>query len=565
MIPLTVIRPRLWWPRGYGDQPLYRLTVDVFRGGSLVDSVSRRVGIKQSRLILRDEKDRDTFVFEINGRRVWVRGGNMMPIDAIKARVSKAEYERMIRLTAHANMNLIRLWGGGVPEPDEFLDLCDENGVMIWQDFLYHSATYPDFDPDFMAEAEREAIGLIRHYRSHACLVILCGGNEQMQGWDEWNWRGEIDRHYGERLFEQLLPAVCAREAPEIPYIPNSPYGGSQCQSPVTGDTHTWGNYFNATKDPLFVTETCWIFDSYSRPETLRETMGLDVDEYAEPGWRRRFRDLTGLGLFTKFPYTQYQRPFTLREYLRSLEIEQLEADFQPLAMLRIRSASCNGIVYWPLNKGGPLFGFGCVDYAGRPLMAYYAVRRLFADLVLGIYRDVEDVRVVAANSTGHTVDGLLTLTHVDSAGTELGRWETPVSVKPGNSVRLQTIEGMLDAVRLRTDEVVHATLSVRGTQVAEDFLWFAPLAEFTSTPGALEVRAVRETDSSWLVSIDVDRVTRLVEIEADGRILCDDNYFALRPGVRKVVRVDAMEPGTKPRLTVSAWDGAVRREVVLA
>ena len=137
--------------------------------------------------------------------------------------------------------------------------------------------------------------------------------------------------------------------------------------------------------------------------------------------------------------------------------------------------------------------------------------------------------------------------------------------MKSGNSVRLQTIDGMLDAVRVRTDEVVHGTLSVRGTQVAEDFLWFAPLAEFTSTPGALEVRAVRETDSSWLVSVDVDRVTRLVEIEADRRILCDDNYFALRPGGRKVVRVDAMEPGMTPRLTVSAWDGAVRREVVLA
>ena len=102
------------------------------------------------------------------------------------------------------------------------------------------------------------------------------------------------------------------------------------------------------------MTETCWIFDSYSRPETLRETMGLDVDEMRSRAGAAGSAELTGLGLCTKFPYTQYQRPFTLREYLRSLEIEQLEADFQPLAMLRTRSASCNGIVYWPLNKGGP-------------------------------------------------------------------------------------------------------------------------------------------------------------------------------------------------------------------
>ena len=275
-----------------------------------------------------------------------------------------------------------------------------------------------------------------------------------------------MDRFYGERLFLELLPSVCAAQAPELPYVPNSPYGGVGGQSPVIGDTHTWGNYYNATKDPLFVTETCWIYDSYSRPETLAETMGLDVDAVAERGWPRRWHELTGLSLFTKFPFTHYYDIANLRGYLRALEIEQWEADYQSLAYLRLRSPSCNGLVYWPLNKGGPLFGFGCIDYGGRPLMAYYAVQRLFADITLHLYRDASDVRLVAANAAA-PISGVLKVWHLDITGRALGRWELPTTIAHGNCVRLLDLDGLYDRVVRRDREWVYAELlDWRGRRV---------------------------------------------------------------------------------------------------
>jgi beta-mannosidase len=293
--------------------------------------------------------------------------------------------------------------------------------------------------------------------------------------------------------------------------------------------------------------------------------MGLDVDEFARPGWHRRWRDLTGISLITKFPYSSYQSVGGLRDYLRSLEIEQMEADFQALSMLRLRGASCNGIVYWPLNKGGPLFGFGCVDYAGRPLMAYYAVRRLFADVVIGLYRDVEDVRVVGSNLSGRTVEGVLSLAHLDAAGRTLGTWDVPVALVPGNSVRLHTVDRLMAGVRDRTSEMVHATLTANGQVVRGDSLYFCPLAEYTAEPGRLTVDTARVSEASWQLSIESDRVARLVEIEASGRVLCGDNYFSLVPGVRKVAHVEALEPGIEPvRLVVSAWDRAVVKEITL-
>lgn len=168
---------------------------------------------------------------------------------------------------------------------------------------------------------------------------------------------------------------------------------------------HCWGNFYTSTTDPQFVTETCWTTESYSRPETLAQTMGLDMEALSQKGWHEEWTRLTTLPVLTRFHYSKYFDTGSLRNYLRSLEIEQMLADYHALSMLRLRSSSCNGILYWSLSKGGPLFGFGCVDYNGYPMMPYYTVKRIFADLLIGIYRDIDDIRVVASNVASEPVD----------------------------------------------------------------------------------------------------------------------------------------------------------------
>lgn len=566
-VPLTVPAPKPWQPHGYGQPHLYRLSARLLCQSAQVHAIERRVGLKTVELVQTLPNGRATFQLRVNGQDIYVRGGNLMPLDAIRGLGTPEAYERMLQLALNANMNLIRLWGGGLPEDECFLERCDALGIMIWQDFLYHSCTYPDYDAGFLAEAEAEATDLIQKMRPHACLTLLCGGNEQIQGWDEWNWKQEVDRFYGERLIYDLLPHVCAVQAPEIPYIPNSPHGGIGGQSPLVGDTHTWGNYYNATKDPLFVTETCWIYDSYSRPETLCETMGLDVDAFREHGWPRRWHALTGLGLFTKFPFTHFYDTASLRGYLRALEVEQLEADHQALAYLRLRSPSCQGIVYWPLNKGGPLFGFGCIDYGGRPLMAYYAVRRLFADVVLHLYRDGADIRVVGANATGEPLAGTLRLWHLDVEGCLHGSWELPTSLASGNGIRLFDLDGLYDEVIDRAREWLYAEFAVRGARLATAHLLFCPLAELQVRPGEIAVSTAPLGSGRWRLDLEVSAPTPLVEIEADGRAMYSDNYFALIPGRRKQVIVTSLEaaPPAALRLGISAWAGAARAEVVLS
>ena len=566
VVPLDVSSPRLWWPRGYGDPHLYHLSIRVLSDGQELDSLIQRVGIKAIDLVQELPGGKKTFYLAVNGRKVYVRGGNLIPIDCLKGYASPLEYRRMLRLAANANMNTVRIWGGGLPEHPAFLDLCDEMGIMVWQDFCYHSCTYPDHDLEFMRAAEEEASDLVRTMRNRACLVLLCGGNEQIQGWDEWNWREDVDRFYGEKLFNELLPAVAARHAPEIPYIPNSPHGGRGCQSPLEGDTHTWGNFYNATKDPLFVTETCWCLDSYSRPETLLDAMDLDVDDYAYHGWHRAWTERTGIRLLSKFPYSTYRNVESLRAYLHALEIEQAEADYHALAMLRLRSKSCSGIIYWPLNKGGPLFGFGCIDYGGRPLMAYYAIRRLFADIAIGLYRDIEDVRVVGSNLGREVLGANLRLSHLNSLGQTLRCWQIPVSMPAGENSRLFEIDGFMEQVTDRADELVFAQLVSGNEELACDRLLFCPLSDYRVLPGEISATAERIDAATWLLDIETEHVAPMLSIESNCRAICSDNYFALVPGERKHVRFELLgaPPGGGIDLSIGVFNSPTIRRLSL-
>lgn len=422
-IPITIEHPRLWWPVGYGKPELYTLVVRVYDRESCIHEARQKIGIKTVELVTTLPNGRKTFYFRINGKRIYVRGHNLIPLDYIKVYREKEEYERLFVMLQNSNANLVRIWGGGALESQDFYERCDELGIMVWQECFLHSNVYPDYDEEFVQEFKAESEGIIRQVRKHVSLCIICGGNELQEGWDEWGWKDEIDTFYGESLVRELLPKLTEELCPEIPYIYNSPHGGKWAQSPVEGECHNWGNFYNSTKDPLFVTETCWTTESYSRPETLKKYMGLDVEGFNHLRWFERWHEITLLPRINRLPYSNWFDVSSLKNYLHSLEIEQAGADYNAISMLRLRSPPCNGIVYWSFNKGGPLFQFGCVDYDGYPMMSYYVVKRLFEKIVVGAYRDISDIHVVVSNESGDHLRVFLEVYHLDASGKQLGKW----------------------------------------------------------------------------------------------------------------------------------------------
>lgn len=564
-LSLSVPNPRLWWPAGYGDPYLYTLRVEVRAGEELVDLVERRVGIRVIELVERLPSGRKTFQFVVNGQPVYVRGFNLVPLDYIKVHADWEAYEHLFELISAAGANMVRIWGGGSVEAESFYDACDERGIMLWQDFFLHSAPYPDYDEAWVEELRLESSELVCQLRSHPCLSLLCGGNETQQGWDEWGWQGRFERFYGESLVCKVLPEVARTLCPEVPYIDNSPHGGKVAQSPLEGDMHCWGNFYNATKDPVFVTETCWNVQSYSRPATLLATMDLRVEDYEGLHWPERWKDRTGLDLVTKYPYTDCFESRSLAGYLDSLEVEQAEADRHALKMMRARSSSCTGIVWWPLNKGGPLFEFGCVDYLGTPLMSYYVIRRLYAETVVALYLDVDDIRVVGSNVGRESVEGVLQLCHLDTKGAVLARWQREVTLPPGPPTRLLDLDGAYRAVVDRSREVINAQLLVGDRVVAEDTLCFCPLAELEVEVAPIEVRARASGDRAWTLEVETSTLVKLLRIESDQKFLLSDNYFTMVPGKKKLDVRLLDRPGLRPpELRVSALGVPVAKLITL-
>jgi len=544
VLPLRVENPRAWWPRGYGAPTRYPVTVMVSRGQAVVATYTTEIGIKTVELLEEKPSGRPTFELVVNGTRVYVHGTNYIPIDYLRVHGAPEAYERVFALFENGNNNLVRMWGGGAIESDSFYDECDRRGIMVWQDFYLHSNVYPDYDPEFVAEFREESRELIQQMRRHASLVLLCGGNEQREGWDEYGWRDTIDRFYGESLIIETIPALVDELAPGVPYIDNSPHGGVWSQSPVRGEGHIWGNFFNSTKDPLFVTETCWGQESYSRPETLLEVMDLDVDDYSGLGWPEKWNDQTNLTLFTRTPFTGYHNSGSLREYIRGLEIEQAMADHFALSNFRLRSSSCRGIIYWSFNKGGPLFQFGAVDYRLRPLVSHYFVARLYRDVVVGAYRDIDTITVIGSNLSRRTVSATLEVVHIETGGEIRKRWSERVEIPADSNRRVLELNNYYQEVVDRNREAIFTRLTIDGSAAVDDLLLLCPLGEFVTPNAAIIARVTKVAEGEWDIELSTGGLSKMVQIEGTDGLILSDNYFPLVAGFSRTVNVRALAAG---------------------
>ncbi|MDR1513986.1 MAG: hypothetical protein LBS56_11020 [Propionibacteriaceae bacterium] len=562
---LAVPHAELWWPRRHGRQPLYTAKLKLSAEGLPDVTLERPIGIRTVELTRDAQTGREGFELLVNNRPIYVLGANYIPVDYLKVHGSEQDYSRVFDLLENGNNNLVRMWGGGAPESHAFYDECDRRGIMLWQDCYLHSNVYPDYDPEWVASFMEECRQIALDTRQHPCLVMIAGGNEQYEGWDEWQWKDTMDHFYGERLVQESIPALLEQIPTGVPYIVNTPHGGLFSQSPVQGESHTWGNFFNATKDPVFVTETCWGMDSHSRPETLREVMGLDVDALVGPTWTAEWKKRTSLDEVHRFPYTGYHNTGGLRPYLLGLEVEQAEADHQALKHFRLRSPSNRGIVYWSFNKGGPLFQFGAVDYRLRPLMSHYVVSRLYRPVVVGVYRDLDDVCVVGSNASPEPASGVLTVVHLDGEGQVKARWEDDVTLPDGSPVRLRSLPDLYKSVKDRLTESVMVKLDVDGATVSEDRLIFCPLAEFRPVRPALDWAVAKVAVNEWSLTVTArGGVAKAVHLEDDAFLLYEDNYFPLSDGQSRTLSVILSGVEGHPVIRLSQLDHPTPERIAL-
>ncbi len=459
---LTIADPQLWWTHDLGEPYLYSLEVALEQDGTELEQVHQLVGVRTIALDQSadpDEPGTRFFRFVLNGVPIFAKGGDWIPADSFVGAIPAGRYERWIRATRDANMNMLRIWGGGIYEHDCFYELCDRHGVLVWQDFMFACAAYPDDDAAFVDEVRQEAVYQVRRLRSHPCMAAWVGNNEcQMIGAFARMFAPDLTTLPGDLLYETVLPDVVRAHDGAVPYWPGSPYGGRHPNDQAVGDVHDWTVWHGMSEDANLME----IFTKGPTPEQVAytryaEDQGRFISEFgmhASPVLETLRRVIPEDQLFHHSPSMDHHNkdnpknkgdllmmtstglPKDLAEYIDFSMLAQAEGLKFGIEHFRRRKPHCSGTLIWQLNDCWPVLSWAIMDYYGFGKAGYYYTRRVYAP-VLASFKILADgaVELWITNDTLRPIEQPVSV-HYGSFGAGT-LWEETVTVSvPANSSR---------------------------------------------------------------------------------------------------------------------------------
>lgn len=533
-VHLRVPDAPLWWPRGYGEQPLAPLRISLIRGGEELDTWQRRIGFRSVRLDTTPDEHGTPFTVVVNDRPVMVRGVNWIPDDPFPSRVTARRYAERLDQAVGANVNYLRVWGGGRYESDDFYDAADERGLLVGQDFLFACAAYPEEEP-FASEVRAEAQDNVVRLASHPSLVLWTGNNENVWGYHDWGWPEELaGRSWGAGYYHDLLPGIVTRLDPTRPYWPASPYSGSPDRHPNDphhGTSHEWNVWnridYTHYRDyvPRFVAEF-----GYQAPATYATLRRYLSDEPLTPdgpgiGWHQKAEDGDAKlrrGLAAHLPDP---RDFADWHYLTQLN--QARAIRVAIGHYRSHQPVCSGSIVWQLNDCWPAISWSAVDSDGRRKPLWYELRRLYADRLLTIQPRGDDLVLAAVNDSDRPWTGMVSAVRHRLTGEALATQAVAVDVPPRSVVRVP-IAPELARPGEASSELLRATFG------DERAWWFFAEDREIAYPKARHATEVRPVTGGVAVTVTADTILRdliLYPDRLDPAAEVDEALVTLLPG----------------------------------
>ncbi|GGM00300.1 glycoside hydrolase family 2 protein [Nakamurella endophytica] len=564
-VELAVPDVDLWWPHDLGDQPLYRLDVELHAaaagdlgdaGPQLLGAWSRRIGFRTVELDTSPDATGSAWTVVVNGVPVFARGVNWIPDDCFPSRITRERLAARLDQAVQAHVDLVRVWGGGIYESEDFYELCDERGLLVWQDFLFACAAYPEEEP-LRSEVLAEARENVQRLMPHPSLVLWNGCNENIWGYFDWGWRDELaGRSWGAGYYLDLLPAVVAEVDPTRPYYPGSPYSGSMDRHPnldTHGPMHLWDVWnqrdYTAYREhrPRFAAEF-----GYQGPPTLPTLRRAVHDEPLRPdspGMLHHQKAEDGNGKLARGAAPHLPEAATFEDWHYLMSVQQSEAVRFGVEHLRSLRGRCMGSVVWQLNDCWPVTSWAAVDGDGRRKLLWYGLRDAYADRLLTVQPRDEGLAVCAVNDGGDTWSGPLTVRRMSLDGDVLAEWSASFEVA-GRAVAQVALPAAVC-----TPDRPSAEVLVAETGDGEQALWFfVPDRELALPDPGLDVEVAPSGDGCR-VTVRAERLARHVVVLADrwdDDARCGDGAVTLLPG-----RTHAFEvTGARPPGAVRDGDG---------
>ncbi|MFJ3406025.1 glycoside hydrolase family 2 protein [Promicromonospora sp. NPDC090134] len=553
VVEVPVADADLWWPRGAGAQPLHDLEVELLDRvtGEPLDRDDRRVGFRSVEVRRDPDADGESFAFVVNGRPVAALGFNWIPDDCFPHRVTHDDVAARLRDAAEANANILRVWGGGLYESDDFYAQCDELGFLVWQDFAFACAPYPEHEW-LLEEVEAEARENVVRLMSHPSLVIWNGNNENWLGWHDWGWKERLgDRPWGERYYLDVLPRVVADVSPHAFYWPGSPYSGTPevySNDRSRGVVHLWDGWneqgyqvFQEDR-PRFVSEFGWqgppawrtLTDAVRDDPLLPDSPGVLHHQKAVDGSLKLSRGLA--------PY--FDEPTGMADWHWAMQLNQARALTFAIEHFRSLRPLNMGSIVWQLNDCWPVASWAVVDSAGRRRPAWFAVRAAFAPRLATIQPRDGGLALVLVNDGVEDWAGSATVRRVGLDGRVLAEQSVTFEVGSVAGATLALDPGLAEpgdaAAELLVADVDGAARAWRYFTVDRDLAYPRP---------RLDVKAVPLADGSGDIEVTVttDAFVRDLTLHADrldAGASVGDALVTLLPGESAAFRIAGADPG---------------------
>jgi beta-mannosidase len=542
-VTFKIPNPHLWWPNGYGDQSLYQVKVSAVSRGIECDTKSSSFGIRTIRLLQETDSDGKSFIFEINGVKIFCKGADWIPSDNFIPRIPTSTYERLLTMARDAHMTMVRVWGGGIYEQDIFYELCDRYGLMVWQDFMFACGEYPE-DGWFLREVRDEAEKAVTRLRNYPSVVLWCGNNECEWNFCKGNPGKNPDEMNGAPIFRDLLPSVCRSLDGTRPYWRSSPFGIGFPNDESNGNHHQWEvwglwkDYKDYEKDfARFVTEF-----GFQAPASLKtmEPVTLASDRHPQSRVLEHHNKLPeGTERLFRFLASHFLIPGDFDDFVFKGQLVQAEALKTAVEHWRRRKFKTAGSMFWQLNDCWPVTSWSVIDSGLRPKAAYYFAKKFYAPLLVSFRHTHDSLEVWGTNDFLLPLNGDLRVILRSFEGVESWTKLKPVIVPSNSSRLLMRIPNADTAGADPSQNYLHAQLQVSGKDVSENRHFLSEPKHMQSQPTALTIELVKLDDSSYELSVASKTLVKYVRIEIEGEdVVPQDNFFDVDPGVAKSTRI---------------------------
>lgn len=547
-IPFTLNDPKLWWSHDLGEPNLYKFDIVIISDAEEINK-EMVTGIRTIELIEEPDSIGKSFKFRLNGKDLFIRGANYIPQDNFLTRVDYERYKKLLNSVVEVNMNMLRVWGGGIYENEHFYHLCDSMGILVWQDFMFACAIYPG-DDVFLENVSNEIEYQIRRLRNHPSIALWCGNNEVDNGWKDWGWQNQLGYSVDdstqiwndyEKLFHEIIPHILIEKDSTRPYWPSSPkFGWGHEIANQEGDSHYWGVWWGEEpfevfyeKVPRFMSEYGFqafpvisAIDSFSKPE----------DQYLySKTLKLHQKHPRGFEIIDKYMDWYFPKTSEFEEYIYTSQLLQSYGMEIAIETHRLNKPYCMGTLYWQLNDCWPVISWSTIDYYGNWKASHYELKNAYNDILIANKDTDQSVQLYLVSDNINRIDGDFSIKIIDFKGNELSIDSKETSIE-NESVLLYEIEkGKFEQPE---NLVIYSEFVTSNGELYKSYDHFVhPKGLHLLNP---EIAAeIIQAGGKYFVKVKAKYFAKSVMIQIyENSYQFSDNFFDMLPGEEKMVEI---------------------------